>query len=148
MSPGIAVSILALSLVGCSKDEAPVSAEPGVGAGAGVGVSVGVSAGASAGVGVGVGTFDDAGEFPLKTWMKANMAAGVNHGDFQGLAVALEKVATLAPSGYPFWASISRDGADAARSQDIDAVRGACRGCHSQYRDQYKRELRARPIGI
>jgi hypothetical protein len=143
MSPVITVSILALSLAGCSKDEAPASVEPGVGGG----VSAGVGAGAGAGVGVGGGTFDDAGEFPLKTWMKANMAAGVNHGDFGGLTVALEKLATWAPPGYPFWASIARDGADAARSQDIDAVRGACRGCHSQYRDQYKRELRGRPIG-
>lgn len=117
------------------------------GADAGPGAVTSADAGAGPGAGAGAGTFDDAGAFPLKTWMKANMAVGVNHGDFHGLAVGLEKLATFAPPGYPFWASISRDGADAARSQDIDAVRGACRGCHSQYRDQYKRELRARPIG-
>jgi hypothetical protein len=136
MSRVIAVSILALSLASCSKDESPASAEPaGVGAGAGVGV------------GVGAATVDDPGDPPLKVWMKANAAAGVNHRDFQGLTLALQKLATFAPPGYPFWGSIARDGADAARVQDIDAVRGACRGCHSEYRDRYKRELRARPIG-
>ncbi len=144
MSRVIAVSIVALSLASCSKDESPASAEP-AGAGAGVGVAVG--AGAGVGAGVGAATVDDSSEPPLKVWMKANAAAGVNHRDFQRLTVALEKLATYAPPGYPFWASIARDGADAARVQDIDAVRGACRGCHSEYRDRYKRELRARPIG-
>ncbi len=108
MSPVISVSILALSLASCSKDEAPASVEPGAGvsagagagvsAGAGVGTSAGAGAGAgvsasagagagvsaSAGVGAGGGTFDDAGAFPLKTGMKANMAAGVNHARLSG----------------------------------------------------------------
>src|SRR5580658_10236526 len=136
MSRVIAVSILALSFASCSKGESPASAEP-ASAGAGVGV----------GAGAGVATVGDPGDPPLKVWMKANAAAGVNHRDFQGLTLALEKLATFAPPGYPFWGSIARDGADAARVQDIDAVRGACRGCHSEYRDRYKRELRARPIG-
>ena len=28
----------------------------------------------------------------------------------------------------------------------FEAVRAACRSCHSQYKDRYKRELRDRPI--
>jgi hypothetical protein len=79
--------------------------------------------------------------------MKANAAPAMNAKDFDGLAIDLEKIAGFAPPSYPFWSSIARDGVDAAHMQDMDAVRAACRGCHSQYRDRYKRELRDRPIG-
>jgi hypothetical protein len=143
MSLRFATTAFLLSLACCSKDESPVSVQggdPSAGTGAGAGAGADPDAGAGAGA-------IDPGEHPLKAWMKTNAAARVNHRDFEGLNVAFEKLATFAPPDYPFWASIARDGADAARVQDIDAVRGACRGCHSQYRDRYKRELRARPIG-
>lgn len=79
--------------------------------------------------------------------MRAHATPAMEAKDFDGLAIVLEKIAAFAPPAYPFWSSIARDGADAARMQDIEAVRAACRGCHSQYRDRYKRELRERPIG-
>lgn len=78
--------------------------------------------------------------------MKANAAAAMNAGDFDGLDAALTRIATFAPPGYPNWASIARDGADAARAQSLDAVKAACRGCHKQYRDRYRTEIRDRPI--
>jgi hypothetical protein len=78
--------------------------------------------------------------------MKANASAAMSTQDYDALAVALDKVATFAPAGYPHWASISRDGADAARAQSLDGVKGACRGCHNQYKDKYKREMRDRPL--
>src|SRR5580700_2817406 len=142
MTQVISVGLLALCLAGCSKDEPRASPEPapviGTGAVASAPTSVGsVAQGRAA-------PADSPGEHPLKAWMKANTALAMDAKDFEGLATALEKIAGFAPPGYPFWSSIARDGVDAARAQDIDAVRAACRGCHSQYRDRYKRELRER----
>jgi hypothetical protein len=78
--------------------------------------------------------------------MKANTLPAMNAQDFAALATALDTVATFAPSGYQYWASIARDGADAARAQSLEAVRAACRGCHRQHRANYKREMRDRPL--
>jgi hypothetical protein len=80
--------------------------------------------------------------------MKANTSAAMSAGDFDALQAALTKTAALAPpgAGYPNWVSISNDGADAARVQNLDAVKAACRGCHNQYKAKYKKEMRDRPI--
>ncbi len=80
--------------------------------------------------------------------MKANTSAAMSASDFDALQTALTKTAALAPPGsaYPNWVSISKDGADAARVQNLDAVKAACRGCHNQYKAKYKKEMRDRPI--
>jgi hypothetical protein len=78
--------------------------------------------------------------------MKANTSPAISAADFDALVAALDKVATFAPVGYPNWVSISKDGADAARVQNLDAVKAACRGCHNQYKAKYKQEMRDRPI--
>jgi len=78
--------------------------------------------------------------------MKANTLPAMNAQDFGALATALDTVATFAPPGYLYWASIARDGAAAARAQGLEAVRAACRGCHRQHRANYKREMRDRPL--
>lgn len=78
--------------------------------------------------------------------MKANLAAAIVGADFDGLRTALDEAATFAPPGYPNWGSIARDGADAARVQDLEAVKAACRSCHAQYREKYKHEMRDRPL--
>ena len=83
---------------------------------------------------------------PLAAWMKANTAPAILNHDFEALATDLEKVATFAPPGYPNWSSIANDGADAARVQVLDAVKAACRGCHTQYKERYRKELRDRPL--
>jgi hypothetical protein len=83
---------------------------------------------------------------PLNAWMKANMSPAILSSDFDALAVDFEKVATFAPANYQNWSSIGKDGADAARAQSLDGVKGACRGCHAQYRDRYKKEMRDRPL--
>jgi hypothetical protein len=83
---------------------------------------------------------------PLNAWMKANASPASVAGDFDGLGSAFDKIATFAPAGYPNWVSIAHDGADAARAQSLDGAKAACRGCHSQYKDKYKREMRDRPI--
>jgi hypothetical protein len=85
---------------------------------------------------------------PLLFWMQAHTAAALRQGDSAALAAALEELATFAPKepGYPNWASIAKDGADAARAGSVEGVKAACRGCHAQYRASYKAALRARPL--
>jgi hypothetical protein len=78
--------------------------------------------------------------------MKANTAPALNAQDFEALAIAFEKIVAFGPPGYVNWQSIARDGADAARVEHLDAVKAACRGCHSQYKNRYKTEMRDRPI--
>jgi hypothetical protein len=78
--------------------------------------------------------------------MKANTSAALSAQDFDALAAALDKVVTFAPPGYANWASIARDGSNAARALSIDAVKAACRGCHTQYKDRYKKEMRDKAI--
>jgi hypothetical protein len=78
--------------------------------------------------------------------MKANTGAAMSTRDFAALASALEQAAGFAPPGYPNWASIGKDGASAAQVENLDAVKAACRSCHSQYKERYKTEMRDRSI--
>ncbi len=83
---------------------------------------------------------------PLAAWMKSNTSPAMTAQDFGALATALEKIVSFAPAGYTNWVSICHDGADAARAQSLDGVKAACRGCHNQYKEKYRREMRDRPI--
>lgn len=88
---------------------------------------------------------------PLQAWMKKNMTPPLLAKDWQGMADALERAATIAPpdyakTGYVNWVSICHDGANAARAAEYEAVKAACRGCHEQYKNKYRSEMRARPI--
>jgi hypothetical protein len=78
--------------------------------------------------------------------MKANVNPPAMAKDLPALAAALDKVAGFAPAGYANWASISSDGAAAARKGDLDAAKASCRSCHDQYKQKYKTELRARKL--
>jgi hypothetical protein len=80
--------------------------------------------------------------------MKTNAGGAMAAADFDALGDVFGKIATLAPaaSGYANWISIAKDGQDAARVQNLDAVKAACRGCHNQYRAKYKTEMRDRPL--
>ena len=78
--------------------------------------------------------------------MKQNTAAASISGDLPALAAAFDKIATMAPPGYPNWVSIAKDGAAAARAGSLDAAKAACTGCHLQYRVKYRNELRMRPV--
>lgn len=83
---------------------------------------------------------------PLQGWMKANTTPAVSAKDMPALATALDKIATFAPPGYTNWASIAKDGAKAARADDMTAAKASCRTCHDQYKKKYKTELRDRKI--
>jgi hypothetical protein len=85
---------------------------------------------------------------PMAAWMKANATPAITSSNFEALAAVLGRTVALAPEGYANWASISRDGADAARVQNLDAVKASCRSCHNQYRGRYRAEMRARPLPL
>jgi hypothetical protein len=87
-------------------------------------------------------------EAPLLWWMREHAAAALRQGDTAALGAALDELATFAPPepAYGNWASIARDGAGAARAASLDGVKASCRGCHAQYRNPYKAEMRARPL--
>jgi hypothetical protein len=82
----------------------------------------------------------------MQAWMKRNTAAAMAASDLPALATALDQIVKFAPAGYTNWASISRDGAAAARAGNTDAVKASCRGCHDQYRSKYRTDMRARPL--
>jgi hypothetical protein len=83
---------------------------------------------------------------PLQAWMKKNMNPPSLAGDTAALATALESAAAFAPPGYTNWASISHDGAKAAKGGDLTAAKASCRSCHDQYKKKYQAEMRARKI--
>jgi hypothetical protein len=88
---------------------------------------------------------------PLQAWMKENMNPPMKAHDWQGMADSLEHAALLAPpdylkTGYVNWVSIAKDGANAARAAELDAVKAACRGCHEQYKTKYRVEMRTRAL--
>ncbi|HXX65882.1 MAG TPA: hypothetical protein VEK07_01795 [Polyangiaceae bacterium] len=142
---------------GCSKGEASTQDPPVVLAAGEAPAASGVRSAGAAPVGPSApgapGTLADAacgappgGSCVLRDWMNAHMAPAVIAGDFDALKGALDQTVAFAPDGYPNWRSIARDGADAARTQDLGAVKAACRSCHAQYRDRYRRELGDRPL--
>jgi hypothetical protein len=74
------------------------------------------------------------------------MAPPLASGDLDELIASFDKLAPLAPPAYANWVSITKDGANAAREASVEGVRGACRGCHEQYRAKYKEEMRTRAL--
>ena len=82
----------------------------------------------------------------MAEWMRGPATAAFRSGDLEAIARTFEQMAAWAPTGYPNWASISIDGSHAARVGALEAVKAACRGCHSQYEARYKAELGSRPL--
>jgi hypothetical protein len=78
--------------------------------------------------------------------MKKNTNPAMMAKDFPALVTALDTIATFAPPGYGNWASIAKDGANAARAADENGVKAACRSCHEQYKAKYRAELRTRAV--
>jgi hypothetical protein len=80
--------------------------------------------------------------------MKQNATTMLELGEITALAEVFEKIAQLAPPGpgYPYWASISHDGAAATRTGNLEAAKAACRGCHTQYLASYRASFRGLPL--
>jgi hypothetical protein len=125
---------------------APTTSAAATGATASTSGGMAPAASASAGAAAAACGTKPLPDCPLQAWMKANTNPAIASQDFPGLATALDKTATFAPAGYTNWASIAKDGAKAARASDMTATKASCRTCHDQYKDKYKKELRARKI--
>ncbi len=89
-----------------------------------------------------------AAEAPLAHWMRDHAGAAMQHEDLFALAAAFDQIVMFAPGApaYANWTSIAKDGAAAARAASLEGTKAACRGCHAQYRDLYRAEMRARPL--
>jgi hypothetical protein len=115
-------------------------------------VIVGVVLGAAAiGAAPSVATADDAAcgskenPCPLQKWMRANMGAAVAANDTAGLTKAFDKVGAVSPdAGWGTWASIAKQGSDAAKKGDIPGAKAACKACHDAYKDKYKAQYRTK----
>lgn len=78
--------------------------------------------------------------------MRGPATTALASGDLEAIAGTFDQMATWAPKDYPNWSSIAVDGAAAARSGSLEAVKAACRVCHSQYEARYKAQLSTRPL--
>jgi hypothetical protein len=85
-------------------------------------------------------------DFPLRSWMLADMPRAMRVRDFAALARALNEVAQFAPDEFPRWAAIAQAGAQAAAREDIEQVGASCAGCHEKYRPTYRTHMRVRPL--
>jgi hypothetical protein len=85
-------------------------------------------------------------ECPLQAWMDQEINAFYNTRAQTDLAAAFRFLAKLAPSGYPDWAPWAEGGAAAADKGDFRLAKRACNGCHHDYRERYRGELRSRPL--
>ncbi|HQY62547.1 MAG: hypothetical protein IPF92_14895 [Myxococcales bacterium] len=83
---------------------------------------------------------------PLQAWMKAHANPPMAAGDTPGLGDVFDQMVNLGPPGYTNWASISRDGAKAAKLGKLDGAKAACRSCHDQYKAKYRLAFRDRKI--
>lgn len=83
---------------------------------------------------------------PLQAWMKSNANPPMAAADTPALGDVFDNIVKFAPPGYSNWASISRDGAKAARLGKLDGAKAACRGCHDQYKAKYRLAFRDRKI--
>jgi hypothetical protein len=151
---GTAASTLALASA-CDKAEAPgATLDPAATATASTERDSGPDRGSppvDGGVSIAPSDADPSpAEAPLAHWMKEHAAPAILQGDIYALAAAFDTIATYAPKtpppAYANWVSIAKDGAAAARAASLEGAKGACRGCHSQYRNTYKAEMRARPL--
>ena len=96
----------------------------------------------------------DLPDCPLQSWMKRHAKTLISFGDLSSIGEAFDEIAAFAPTSrledggleYPYWVSIAHDGAAAARAGDLNAAKGACRGCHTQYRATYHAWMRGRAL--
>ena len=88
---------------------------------------------------------------PLERWMEDNVEVAAENGDLPRLAELYTKMAGWAPdpswnTGASSWRAISEGAASKARAGDMRGARGACKSCHTAWRERYRAEFRQRPV--
>lgn len=89
---------------------------------------------------------EDAGNAPMRIWMRTQFGGPWPAKRITQLAPALKQLETLSPANMPNWVSVARDGRRSAEMGDEHAVRAACRSCHEQYSELYAATSRATPL--
>jgi len=94
-------------------------------------------------------TTSSAESFPMQTWMKANASTAISAHDNARIQEVFGRIIEIGPtndSDFSNWKSMASTGADAAKRNDLEGVRAACKGCHDAYRAPYKAKLRTRSL--
>jgi soluble cytochrome b562 len=79
----------------------------------------------------------EAADNSLKDLMK-KVNAQVLNGDAKSLAPLFEQAKAKAKPEFKDWNSMLDKAKAAAEKGDMDAVKASCKGCHDQYRKDYK----------
>jgi len=88
----------------------------------------------------------DLPDCPLQGWMKATLKPYLTANDTARLAAALDQLADKAPPGFDGWRESAADAAKAARAGDTAAVKAACKHCHDQHREHFRKERRLQAL--
>lgn len=78
--------------------------------------------------------------------MKHEVKASLKAGEFDKVAAALEKVSGIGPAGYDEWSKMAKSAVEAAKKQDADALKAACKTCHKKYQDEFHEEHRTEKL--
>jgi hypothetical protein len=83
----------------------------------------------------------------LGRWMKPNMGAALAQDppDFATLQSSITLLLSKEPPAaqYPQWDKFLQAGLKAAKANDKDGVKAACKGCHDTHKDAYKADPKA-----
>jgi hypothetical protein len=74
--------------------------------------------------------------------MKATLKPYLAANDTARLADALDQLSAKAPPGFNGWGESAQDAAKAARAGDVAAVKAACKHCHDEHRNRFRKERR------
>ena len=78
--------------------------------------------------------------------MRGSARPAMQHARFDELETVFAQVGGFAPPGFGGWSELASQGRAAALQRDLDGVRVACEGCHSTFRERYRREARERAL--
>jgi hypothetical protein len=85
---------------------------------------------------------------PLQGWMDQRINTAFTTRNARELAAAFRFLSRIAPAGYADWAGWAEGGAAAATKSDFSLVKRACAGCHNDYRERYRSEMRSRVLPV
>ena len=83
---------------------------------------------------------------PLQVWMDQQINTFYTTRARAELAEAFRFLAAQAPPEYPDWVPWAEGGAVAAGRGDFKLAKRACSGCHDDYQERYRTEMRSRPL--
>jgi hypothetical protein len=89
---------------------------------------------------------DNQADCPLQHWMDQRMNTAFTTRNVRDLVSAFRFLSKIAPARYQDWVGWAAGGAAAAARSDFQVVKRACTGCHNDYRERYRLELRGRAL--